>query len=110
MSPVVLRPTGVPALKNAIAQRDAPMVEKLRRAGAIPIARTNLPISMRFHTFSSLHGATLNPWNAQLSPGGSSGGEGVSLATGMSALGVGNDSGGSVRVPALFGRCCVAET
>jgi len=95
---------GVPALKNAIAQRDAPMVEKLRRAGAIPIARTNLPdLSMRFHTFSSLHGATVNPWNAQLSPGGSSGGEGVALATGMSALGVGNDSGGSVRVPALFG-------
>src|ERR1039458_5063496 len=95
---------GVPALKNAIAQRDAPMVEKLRRPGAIPIVRTSLPdLSMRFHTFSSLHGATVNPWNAQLSPGGSSGGEGVALATGMSALGVGNDSGRSVRVPALFG-------
>ena len=95
---------GVPALKNAIAKCDAPMVEKLRRAGAIPIARTNLPdLSMRFHTQSSLHGSTLNPWNPRLSPGGSSGGEGVALATGMSALGVGNDSGGSVRVPALFG-------
>jgi amidase len=95
---------GVPALKNAIAKCDAPMVEKLRRAGAIPIGRTNLPdLSMRFHTQSSLHGSTQNPWNPRLSPGGSSGGEGVALATGMSALGVGNDSGGSVRVPALFG-------
>lgn len=95
---------GVPALKNAIAKCDAPMVEKLRRAGAIPIARTNLPdLSMRFHTQSSLHGSTLNPWNSRLSPGGSSGGEGVALATGMSVLGLGNDSGGSVRVPALFG-------
>lgn len=95
---------GVPALKNAIAKCDAPVVEKLRGAGAIPIARTNLPdLSMRFHTQSSLHGSTINPWNPKLSPGGSSGGEGVALATGMSALGVGNDSGGSVRVPALFG-------
>ena len=95
---------GVPALKNAIAKCDAPMVEKLRKAGAIPIARTNLPdLSMRFHTQSSLNGSTLNPWNPRLSPGGSSGGEGVALATGMSALRVGNDSGGSVRVPALFG-------
>lgn len=95
---------GVPALKNAIARRDAPMVEKLRRAGAIPIARTNLPdLSMRFHTSSSLHGSTVNPWNSRFSPGGSSGGEGVALATGMSALGIGNDSGGSVRIPALFG-------
>jgi amidase len=95
---------GVPALKNAIAKYDAPIVERLRKAGAIPIARTNLPdLSMRFHTQSSLNGSTLNPWNPRLTPGGSSGGEGVALATGMSALGVGNDSGGSVRVPALFG-------
>lgn len=95
---------GVPALKNAIAKCDAPMVEKLRKAGAIPIARTNLPdLSMRFHTQSSLHGSTLNPWDRRMTPGGSSGGEGVALATGMSALGIGNDSGGSVRVPALFG-------
>ncbi len=94
---------GVPALREAMPLGDAPIVERLRRAGAIPIARTNLPdMSLRFHTKSQLFGATVNPWNARLSPGGSSGGEGVALATGMSALGLGNDAGGSVRVPALF--------
>ncbi len=94
---------GVPALREAMPRGDAPIVERLRRAGAIPIARTNLPdMSLRFHTNSTLFGATVNPWDARLSPGGSSGGEGVAIATGMSALGLGNDAGGSVRVPALF--------
>lgn len=94
---------GVPQLRHAIPTIDAPIVERLRQAGAIPIARTNLPdLSMRFHTSSQLYGDTINPWNRKLSPGGSSGGEGVALATGMSALGLGNDAGGSVRVPALF--------
>ena len=82
---------------------DAPVVERLRRAGAIPIGRTNLPdFSIRFHTSSQLYGDTINPWDARFSPGGSSGGEGVALATGMSALGIGNDAGGSVRIPALL--------
>lgn len=95
---------GVPALREAMPRGDAPIVERLRSAGAIPIARTNLPdMSLRFHTNSQLVGATANPWDARLSPGGSSGGEGVAIATGMSALGLGNDAGGSVRVPALFG-------
>jgi len=79
-------------------------VRRLRNAGAIPIARTNLPdLSMRFHTTSQLYGETRNPWSAACSPGGSSGGEGVALATGMSPLGLGSDAGGSVRIPALFG-------
>jgi amidase len=94
---------GVPALRQAMPSADAPIVERLRRAGAIPIGRTNLPdFSIRFHTSSQLYGDTINPWDPELSPGGSSGGEGVALATGMSALGIGNDAGGSVRIPALF--------
>ncbi len=58
---------------------------------------------MRLTTDSSLRGRTLNPWNSQLTAGGSSGGEGVALATGMSPFGLGNDIGGSVRSPAY---CC----
>ena len=80
---------------------DAPIVQRMRAAGAIPIGRTNLPdMALRVHTDSSLHGATLNPWNPARTPGGSSGGEAVALATGMSALGLGNDIGGSLRNPA----------
>lgn len=95
---------GVPALRGAAAPIDAPIVARLRQAGAIPLGRTNLPdLSMRFHTSSQLYGDTVNPWNPSLTPGGSSGGEGVALATGMSPLGLGNDAGGSVRIPALFG-------
>lgn len=98
---------GVPALRNMMAPLDAPVVERLRRAGGIPLAHTNLPdMSLRFHTRSSLYGATVNPWNAGMSPGGSSGGEAVAMATGMSALGIGNDAGGSVRLPALFAGVC----
>src|SRR5262245_56358162 len=95
---------GVAALRDAIASSDAPIVRRLRDAGATPLARTNLPdLSLRFHTRSQLYGATVNPWEPTRTPGGSSGGEGVAMATGMSPLGLGNDAGGSIRVPALFG-------
>jgi amidase len=94
----------VPALAEAIAPVDAPHVERLRAAGAIPFGRTNLPdFGLRVHTDSALHGPTRNPWNPQRTPGGSSGGEAAALATGMSPLGLGNDLGGSLRNPA---HCC----
>lgn len=94
----------VAALAEAVADRDAPLVERARAAGAIPIARTNLPdFGLRVTTESSLHGDTRNPWNPQRTAGGSSGGEGAALATGMSPLGFGNDIGGSLRNPA---HCC----
>ena len=92
---------GVPALANAIAPSDAPVVERMRAAGAIPIGRTNLPdMGLRVHSDSSLHGLTRNPWNLGRTAGGSSGGEAVALATGMSPIGLGNDIGGSLRNPA----------
>ncbi|MEN3263341.1 amidase [Pseudonocardia sp.] len=91
---------GVAALAHAIAPADAPSVANLRRAGAIPLARTNMPdFALRWHTDSGIAGATLNPWDADLTPGGSSGGDAVGLATGMSLLGVGTDLGGSLRWP-----------
>jgi amidase len=95
---------GVRAMAEAVSETDAPLVENLRAAGAIPISRTNLPdFALRWHTDNELMGATLNPWDAARTPGGSSGGEAVSLATGMSPLGAGNDLGGSLRWPS---QCC----
>src|SRR5207247_3691156 len=89
---------GVAAMKDAVAHVDAPLVDHLRRAGAIPLSRGNLPdFALRWHTDSALMGATRNPWDRARTPGGSSGGEAVALATGMTPLGVGNDSGGSLR-------------
>jgi amidase len=95
---------GLPMLADAIASIDAPTVERMRAAGAIPFARTNLPdLGLRVHTDSSLHGLTRNPWNQGRTAGGSSGGEASAIASGMSPLGLGNDIGGSLRNPA---HCC----
>lgn len=92
---------GVAALADAPAAADAPVVERIRAAGAIPIVRTNCPdFAMRVHTDSSLHGLTRNPWSYEHTAGGSSGGEGSAIASGMSPLGLGNDIGGSLRNPA----------
>src|SRR5262245_65033835 len=94
----------VPALAEAVAPVDAPQLERLRAAGAIPFGRTNLPdFGLRVHTDSELHGLTRNPWHPGRSAGGSSGGEAAALATGMTPLGLGNDLGGSLRNPA---HCC----
>jgi amidase len=99
---------GVRAMAGAIAQVNAPVVERMLAAGAIPIGRTNLPdMAMRVHTDSSLHGLTRNPWDLARTAGGSSGGEAAALASGMSPLGLGNDIGGSLRSPASV--CGVAS-
>jgi amidase len=95
---------GVPALAEAVPPIDAPVVERMRAAGAIPFGRTNLPdFGLRVHTDSSLRGLTRNPWNPDVTAGGSSGGEASALASGMTPLGLGNDLGGSLRNPA---HCC----
>lgn len=91
---------GLVALAEAVPPVDAPHIAQLRAAGAIPLARTNLPdFGLRWHTDNDLRGPTKNPWDPSLTPGGSSGGEAVALATGMSVLGMGNDLGGSLRWP-----------
>lgn len=95
---------GLPALAEAMPSVDAPVVARMKAAGAIPIARTNLPeMGLRITTDNPLRGRTLNPWNAERTAGGSSGGEGSALASGMSPIGLGNDIGGSLRNPAF---CC----
>lgn len=95
---------GVPALAGVMPRGDAPHLARLRRAGAIPLARTNCPdFGIGWHTISTLYGSTLNPWDPEVTPGGSSGGEAAAIATGMSPLGVGGDLSGSLRWPAA---CC----
>ena len=95
---------GVPLLADAMPPTDSPVVERMKAAGAIPLARTNLPeMGLRITTDNPLRGRTLNPWSADRTAGGSSGGEASALATGMSPLGLGNDIGGSLRNPAF---CC----
>lgn len=98
---------GVVALRDNMARTDTQAVARMRSAGAVPIARTNLPdFALRAHTDNDLYGATVNPWNTTLTPGGSSGGDAVALATGMASLGLGNDVAGSVRMPAQCNGVC----
>ncbi len=92
---------GVEVLANEMPSSDAPVAARMKAAGAIPIGRTNMPeMGLRIDTACPLRGRTYNPWAHHLTAGGSSGGEGAALATGMSPLGLGNDIGGSVRNPA----------
>lgn len=92
---------GTELLAEAVSPVDAPVVEKMRAAGGIPIGRTNLPdFAMRPSTDSSLYGLTRNPWDHDRTAGGSSGGDAAALASGMTPIGLGSDLGGSLRNPA----------
>jgi len=95
---------GVAAFKTRIATEDSPVVANWRRAGAIILGRTNTPpFSARWDTSNAVHGRTWNPWTRARTPGGSSGGAGAALATGIAPLAHGTDLGGSIRYPAY---CC----
>jgi Asp-tRNA(Asn)/Glu-tRNA(Gln) amidotransferase A subunit family amidase len=90
-----------------IAQQDAPLVTRLKNAGAIILGTTNTPeLLMAWETDNLLYGRTNNPWDLDRTPGGSSGGEAAAIAAGMSAGGAGSDGGGSIRVPAHFSGIC----
>jgi aspartyl-tRNA(Asn)/glutamyl-tRNA(Gln) amidotransferase subunit A len=87
----------------APADRDAPAVARLREAGAIVFAQsTSSEYGHKPVTDSPLHGLTRNPWNIERTPGGSSGGAGAAVASGMGPIAVGTDGGGSVRLPSSF--------
>lgn len=90
-----------------IAPSDAPLVARLRAAGAIILGVTNAPeLLMAWETDNALYGRTNNPWDLTRTAGGSSGGEAAAIAAGLSAGGVGSDGGGSIREPAHFCGIC----
>ncbi|HEX4809808.1 MAG TPA: amidase family protein, partial [Bryobacteraceae bacterium] len=90
--------------RNAVpAERDATLVARLRAAGGIPIAKTNLPdLLFSFESDNLIYGRTNNPYDLTRTPGGSSGGESALIAACGSPLGLGSDCAGSVRLPAAF--------
>lgn len=94
---------GIKALRDSIADHDAVVVERMRGAGGLFLGKTNTPeAGYCGKTDNHLFGATLNPWNTELSAGGSSGGAGAAVAAGLGPLAEGSDGGGSIRVPAAF--------
>lgn len=93
--------------RGDVPRQDAVVVARLRAAGALILGTTNCPeFLMAYETVNLLHGRSCNPWDLERTPGGSSGGESAAIASGMSAAGLGSDSGGSVRVPAHFTGIC----
>lgn len=94
---------GIPEWRDNIADADSDAVSRLRAAGAIVFGKTNVPMKlMEWQSFNEIYGTTNNPWDETRTPGGSSGGSGAALATGMAALEVGSDIGSSIRNPAHF--------
>ncbi|HEV8718165.1 MAG TPA: amidase [Candidatus Binatia bacterium] len=86
-----------------VPSEDAPIVARLRAAGAIQLGKTNTPtFGWLGATHNLLFGPTRNPWNPDCTPGGSSGGAGAAVAAGMGPLAIGTDAGGSIRIPASF--------
>lgn len=99
--------SGTRLREGYLATQDAPLVARLRAAGAIVLGVTNTPeLLMAWETDNLLYGRTNSPWDLDRTPGGSSGGEAAAIAAGMSAGGVGSDGGGSIRVPAHFSGIC----
>jgi amidase len=94
---------GSPIYKDYVPTVDALLVERLRRAGAITVGKTNTPeFGAGSQTFNTVFGRTLNPYDRRKTCGGSSGGAAVALACGMIPLADGSDQGGSLRNPASF--------
>lgn len=100
-------PSGSRLRAGHVADADAPLVARLKAAGAIVLGNTNAPeMLMAYETDNLLQGRTNNPWALDRTSGGSSGGESAAIAAGLSAAGVGSDGGGSIRVPAHFTGIC----
>jgi len=94
---------GVPEFRDNVATSDSAVVERCRAAGAVVFGKTNVPFMLAdWQSFNDIYGTTNNPWDVTRSPGGSSGGSAVALASGMTGLEVGSDIGASIRNPAHY--------
>ncbi len=99
---------GLPSTLNAkrlgiIADKDAAIVSQIKNAGAIILGTTNLSLMVSFNeTFGEIYPTGNNPYDTSLTPGGSTGGGAAALAAGFTALSLGGDAGGSIRIPAAF--------
>ncbi len=94
---------GATELTDNVPQRDAPAVAAVKEAGAIVMGKTNLPRwSGDVQAFNEIFGTTVNPWNKDHVPGGSSGGAAAAVATGLTSFEIGTDIGGSIRFPSAF--------
>jgi amidase len=97
---------GTPGRARFVPERDAPVVARLRAAGAILLGKTNTPeLTLSFETQSPLHGRTSNPFDPERTSGGSSGGAAALVSAAGCAFDLGSDTGGSIRVPAHFCGC-----
>ncbi len=95
--------SGTPLFADTVPDADAPMVARLKAAGAILVGKTNTPtLGWLGATHNLLFGATRNPWDPERTPGGSSGGASAAVAAGLAPLAVGTDGGGSIRIPAAL--------
>lgn len=94
---------GSKLFENNVTAEDCPAAKRLREAGMILIGRSNTPeFGWKGVTDNRVFGATRNPWNTDLTPGGSSGGAAAAVAAGLGPIGLGTDGGGSLRIPASF--------
>jgi amidase len=95
---------GVAAFRDNVADRDATVVRRLRRSGAVVAGTSNVAAMLGDfgQSANEVYGATRNPWDTERSPGGSSGGAAAAVAGGMSFLEYGSDLAGSIRIPAAF--------
>jgi len=89
--------------RHHVPEGDSPAVTALREAGAVILGKSNVPVALAdLQSYNPVYGVTNNPWNLEHTPGGSSGGSAAAIAAGLSALELGTDIGGSIRIPAHF--------
>ncbi len=94
---------GIPEMKDNIAAKNALSVDRMLAAGVVLFGKTNVPLNLAdWQSFNAIYGTTNNPWNTELTPGGSSGGSAAALAAGLTGIDSGSDIGASIRNPAHY--------